>query len=162
MLKLPCFPDAIIEMLSDQPAHSSALSHPPDKFYNPGSTIFLKCIIRRHLIQNATIQDITNISWKKSKVLIDLQKQERIRKVLFFPSPFLCRIILSVWVWRCPARWWRALSLSPTPCCRILVITPALSHSLVIRTFLGPGHQFMSFMVSDFSNISALGIYYLV
>ena len=53
----------------------------PKKFYNPGSMISLKCIIRRHLIKNTSIHDIANVSWKKNKVLIDLQEQERIRKV---------------------------------------------------------------------------------
>ena len=76
----PCS-DAIIEMLGEDP-DSSSLSHnlPPDKFYNPGSHISLKCIIRRYLIKNATVQDITNVSWKKNGVIIDLQTQERIRQ----------------------------------------------------------------------------------
>ena len=73
------FSDAIIEMLGDDSDPSSPLSLPPDKFYNPGSDILLKCIIRRHLIKNATVQDITNVSWKKDGVLINLQAQERIR-----------------------------------------------------------------------------------
>merc|ERR1712098_221719 len=33
--------------------------------------------IRRHLIHNATVKDITNISWKKDSIIIDLQSQER-------------------------------------------------------------------------------------
>jgi len=73
--------DAIIEILGEE-LDSSSLSAsenlPPDKFYNPGSHISLKCIIRRYLIKNATVQDITNVSWKKDGVLIDLQTQERI------------------------------------------------------------------------------------
>ena len=85
MLKLP-IPGAILEIVSDPPSQSSAPSHPPDKFYNPGSTISFKCIVRRHLIKNATIQDITNISWKKNKVLIDLQKKEGIRKVFDYST----------------------------------------------------------------------------
>ena len=70
----------------DVSSSSTAINH-PTKFYNPGSSISLKCTIRRYLIKNATIQDITNVSWKKDEVLIDLQKQERIRKVTnLFPS----------------------------------------------------------------------------
>ena len=52
----------------------------PDKFYNPGSDIFLKCFIRRYLISNATVKDTTNVSWKKDGILIDLQSMERIRQ----------------------------------------------------------------------------------
>ena len=52
-----------------------------DKFFNPGSDIFLKCFIHRNLIHNATVKDITNVSWKKDGLLIDLQSQERMRKV---------------------------------------------------------------------------------
>jgi len=70
--------DAIIEMVGEEPDPSSPQNLPPDKFYNPGSHISLKCIIRRHLIKNATVQDITNVSWKKDGILIDLQTQERI------------------------------------------------------------------------------------
>jgi len=70
--------DAILEMLGEDLDPSSPQSLPPDKFYNPGSDISLKCIIRRHLIKNATVQDITNVSWKKDGVIIDLQTQERI------------------------------------------------------------------------------------
>ena len=71
----------------DMSTSSTAINH-PKKFFNPGSAISLKCIIRRYLIKNATIQDITNVSWKKDKVLIDLQKQERIRKVEIFSQAF--------------------------------------------------------------------------
>ena len=53
---------------------------PPNKFYNPGSTISLTCIIRRHLLHNATVNDLMNVSWKKDGELIDLQTEERIRK----------------------------------------------------------------------------------
>ena len=81
--------DAIIEMLGEESDPSSAHSLPPDKFYNPGSDISLKCIIRRHLIMNATVQDITNVSWKKNGVMIDLQTQERIRQAENCPSPVL-------------------------------------------------------------------------
>jgi len=72
--------DAIIEMLGEEADSSLSASEnlPPDKFYNPGSHISLKCIIRRYLIKNATVQDITNVSWKKDGLLIDLQTQERI------------------------------------------------------------------------------------
>jgi len=70
--------DAVIEMVGEESDPSSSEDLPPDKFYNPGSDISLKCIIRRHLIKNATVQDITNVSWKKAGVLIDLQTQERI------------------------------------------------------------------------------------
>ena len=68
-------------MVGEESDPSSSENLPPDKFYNPGSDISLKCIIRRHLIKNATVQDITNVSWKKAGVLIDLQTQERIRWV---------------------------------------------------------------------------------
>ena len=68
-------------MQGDDSDTSSLLNHSPDKFFNPGSTISLKCIIRRHLIQNATLSDITNVTWKKKGVFIDMQMQERIRKV---------------------------------------------------------------------------------
>ena len=76
-------------MLGEESDPSSAHSLPPDKFYNPGSDISLKCIIRRHLIKNATVQDITNVSWKKNGVIIDLQTQERIRQAENCPSPVL-------------------------------------------------------------------------
>ena len=66
-------------MVSDEDILSTEPSLPPEKFYNPGSTISLRCIIRRHLVKNATIQDITNVNWKKNKVLIDLQEEERMR-----------------------------------------------------------------------------------
>ena len=69
----------------DMSSSSTAINH-PQKFFNPGSVISLKCIIRRYLIKNATIQDITNVSWKKDKVLIDLQKQEGIRKVFDYST----------------------------------------------------------------------------
>ena len=68
-------------MLGDDSETSSLLNLPHDNFFNPGSTISLKCIIRRHLIQNATLSDITNVTWKKKGVFIDMQMQERIRKV---------------------------------------------------------------------------------
>ena len=71
----------LIEMMGVESETSSSQILPLDKFFNPGSTISLKCIIRRHLIKNATVNDITNVPWKKNKVLIDLQIQERIRKV---------------------------------------------------------------------------------
>ena len=71
----------------DVSSSSTDIFH-PNKFYNPGSMISLKCIIRRHLIKNSTIHDITNVSWKKNKVLIDLQERERIRKVKTISQTF--------------------------------------------------------------------------
>jgi hypothetical protein len=68
-------------MLGEESETSTSQNLPPNKFFNPGSTISLKCIIRRHLIKNATINEITNVTWKKNKVPIELQMQERIRKV---------------------------------------------------------------------------------
>jgi hypothetical protein len=68
-------------MLGEESETSTSQKLPPDKFFNPGSTISLKCIIRRHLIKNATVSEITNVTWKKNKVILDLQIQERIRKV---------------------------------------------------------------------------------
>ena len=68
-------------MFGEDISTSSTAINYPQKFFNPGSAISLKCIIRRYLSKNATIQDITNVSWKKNKVLIDLQEQERIRIV---------------------------------------------------------------------------------
>ena len=67
-------------MVSEESVSSSHLSLPPEKFYNPGSTISLTCIIRRHLLHNATVNDLMNVSWKKDGELIDLQTEERIRK----------------------------------------------------------------------------------
>ena len=77
------FSEPIIQMgwVGEDVYSSSTNIFQPKKFYNPGSMISLKCIIRRHLIKNTSIHDITNVSWKKNKVLIDLQEQERIRKV---------------------------------------------------------------------------------
>ena len=37
------------------------------------------CVPRRNLVRNATVQQITNVAWKKDGQLIDLQTQERIR-----------------------------------------------------------------------------------
>ena len=37
------------------------------------------CLPRRNLVRNATVQQITNVAWKKDGQLIDLQTQERIR-----------------------------------------------------------------------------------
>ena len=76
--------DAIIEMLGDESHPQSEQAHnlPPDKFYNPGSHISLKCFIRRYLIKNVTVQEITNVAWKKNEELIDLQSEERIRLVV--------------------------------------------------------------------------------
>ena len=55
----------------------SILAQPPScQFYNPGSDISLKCIIRRHLIQNAAVIGI----------LLDLQSTEIIRKVDIGPE----------------------------------------------------------------------------
>ena len=48
------------------------------RFYNPGSHISLNCVIRRRLIRNATVQDITNVTWKKDGEVLDLLSQERI------------------------------------------------------------------------------------
>ena len=42
--------DAIIEIVGDSVDGSSAVSGPPDKFYNPGSHITLKCIIRDQIL----------------------------------------------------------------------------------------------------------------
>ena len=75
-------------MLEEDMSSSSRDIFDPKKFYNPASMISLKCIIRRHLIKNATIQDITNVSWKKNKVIIDVQEQERIRKVEIIVNTF--------------------------------------------------------------------------
>lgn len=69
--------DALIEMVGDSDAALNP-GVPPDKYYNPGSHIALKCIIRRNLVRNATVQQITNVAWKKDGQLIDLQTQERI------------------------------------------------------------------------------------
>ena len=68
-------------MLGEESETPLSQNLPPDKFFNPGSTISLKCIIRRHLIKNAKVNEITNVTWKKNKDIIDLQMQERIRKV---------------------------------------------------------------------------------
>ena len=68
-------------MLGEESETFSSQNLPPDKFFNPGSTISLKCIIRRHIIKNATISEITNVTWKKNGLIIDLQMQERFRKV---------------------------------------------------------------------------------
>ena len=43
-----CFSDALIEMVGDSSVDSSPWV-PPDKYYNPGSHINLKCIIRQQL-----------------------------------------------------------------------------------------------------------------
>jgi hypothetical protein len=93
----------MIQMLGEDMSSSSIdISH-LKKFYNPGSMISLKCIIRCHLIKNATIQDITNVSWKRNKVLFDLHEQERIRKVKKNPK-HICKIILiAAWECLCPA-----------------------------------------------------------
>ena len=61
---------------------SSSQNFPPNKYFNPGSTISLKCIIRHRLIKNATVNYITNVTWKKNGVIIDLPLQDRIRKVI--------------------------------------------------------------------------------
>ena len=66
--------------------YSAPQNFPLTKFYNPGSAISLKCIIRRHLIHNATLNDLTNVSWKKDGVLIDLQLQQRIRQAYNNPD----------------------------------------------------------------------------
>ena len=55
-------------MLGEESETFSSQNLPPDKFFNPGSTISLKCIIRRHLIKNATISEITNVTWKKNGI----------------------------------------------------------------------------------------------
>lgn len=68
--------DAMIEMVGD--SVDSVAGVPPDKYYNPGSHITLKCIIRRNLVKNATVQQITNVSWKKDGELLNLQTEERI------------------------------------------------------------------------------------
>ena len=47
--------DAIIEIV-DSNVDPEALVEPPDKFYNPGSHISLKCIIRKQKETNAIIQ----------------------------------------------------------------------------------------------------------
>ena len=61
---------------------SSSKNLPPNKYFNPGSTISLKCIIRHRLIKNDTVNAITNVTWKKNGVIIDLPLQDRIRKVI--------------------------------------------------------------------------------
>ena len=68
-------------MLGEESETFLSQNLPPDKFFNPGSTISLKCIIRRHLIKNATVSEITNVTWKKNGLIIDLQIKERFRKV---------------------------------------------------------------------------------
>ena len=75
-------------MLDEDISSSSTDIFHQKKFYNPGSMISLKCIIQRHLVKNATINDIINVSWNKNKVLIDLQEQGRIRKVQPFSQTF--------------------------------------------------------------------------
>ena len=69
-----------MEIVGDESDPTWPTNIPPDKFYNPGSDISLKCIIRRLLIRNATVHDITNVSWKKDGIIINLQAQERLRQ----------------------------------------------------------------------------------
>ena len=72
--------------MAEEDDQSSPPSLPPAKFFNPGSDISLKCIIRRHLIQNATVKEIANVSWKHNGILLDLQSTERIRKIDIGPK----------------------------------------------------------------------------
>ena len=67
-------------MLAEEGSTSQNL--PPNKYFIPGSTISLKCIIRHRLIKNATVNYITNVTWKKNGVIIELPLQDRIRKVI--------------------------------------------------------------------------------
>ena len=139
-------------MLGEESETPLSQNRPPDKFFNPGSTISLKCIIRRHLIMNATVNEITNVTWKKNKVPIDLQMQERIRKVKTCNRVHGLMIMIAVWGCQFPATWWQALCSSLMLGCRMLVFTPVLCLFLGIRTFLGPGLMYMSFMVRSFTS----------
>ena len=76
-------------MLGEEDGMPETPNFYPDKFFNPGSDIFLKCFILRHLIHNATVKEMANVSWKKDGVLLDLQSQERMRKVLLVSMTIL-------------------------------------------------------------------------
>ena len=57
------FSDALIEMVGDSDAALNP-GVPPDKYYNPGSHIALKCIIRNadHISQNSITRSKTSAS----------------------------------------------------------------------------------------------------
>ena len=60
---------------------SSSEDSLPTKFYNPGSTISLTCIVRHSLIKNTTVTDMTNLTWKKDGVVVEVEEFNRMRKV---------------------------------------------------------------------------------
>jgi hypothetical protein len=105
---------------TDVSTSSTAIPH-PKKFCNSGSVISLKCIIRCHLIENDTIQDITNVSLKRKKVLIDIQKQERIRRVEILSKHLSQIFCFAAWEWSSgnehSSNFWRCLGR-----CRFLLL----------------------------------------
>jgi len=68
--------DAVME-IEAEPGDLMA-GRPPDKYYNPGSHIRLRCVVRRALIKNATVQDITHVTWRKGGEVLDLHSEERV------------------------------------------------------------------------------------
>ena len=54
---------------------------PADKYFNPGSSIRLQCIIRRNLLKNISIQDLTNIAWFNGNRTLDVESDPRLRLV---------------------------------------------------------------------------------
>jgi len=68
--------DAVME-IEAEPGDLMA-GRPPDKYYNPGSHIRLRCVVRRALIRNATVQDITHVTWRKGGEVLDLHSEERV------------------------------------------------------------------------------------
>jgi hypothetical protein len=69
---------AVIEIQGEPAGPEAGATVVPDKYYNPGSHISLSCIIRRKLIRNATVQEITNVTWKKGGLPLDLHSEERV------------------------------------------------------------------------------------
>ena len=68
----------------------------PTKFYNPGSTISLTCIVRHSLIKNTTVTEMTNLTWKKDKVVVEIEENERMRKVLPWQTKYYNTDIIAV------------------------------------------------------------------
>ena len=69
-------------MIVEEDTSTSEFSTPV-KFYNPGSTISLTCLVRRYLIKNATVTEMTNLTWKKDETVLDVDQDERMREVIF-------------------------------------------------------------------------------
>ena len=75
------FSESLIEMMVEEDTSISedALL---TKFYNPGSTISLTCLVRHYLIKNATVTEMTNLTWQKDRLVLEVEIDERMRFVI--------------------------------------------------------------------------------